>query len=230
MPRNIKKNTPPSPKKVEPKKEVTKKKTVKKKVEPPLSPSAQYSRSLMYIFPVLIGMYFFVSFFLDKLSNKPAIRAYCQETETFIQENASTFPHLFTTWFDEAKNCQGDSTCQEEVQSRIMTSLDGKESLPYFESTYFIRAKSNTEIEKLFLSGEWKMITVTKDERKVQKVLALLQGRHRKICDQGFKTDGLYPNIESMTYLHDIWSEAEIIIPVKEDGKVIGAVVKAWGD
>lgn len=181
--------------------------------------------ALLIFFLILLVLLFAGLYVLDQLSNKPAIRAYCQETREFAQINQSYLETLFTTTFSQAEQCQGDETCMNQVSQSIFSNLEGKSSLSYFPSTYFLRASENS-IEKLFLSGKYVKSQVT-TPREI-KVLRLLQGKRGDICDDGFKFDQAGPT--DMTYLNDYISEAEVIIPVKKDGKVIGAVIKLWGD
>jgi hypothetical protein len=114
----------------------------------------------------------------------------------------------------------------------IFSELRGLEGLEYKESTYFIRLKDENTIEKLFLSGKY--TTAQSPQAKEKKVLALLKDKRGAICDEGWKIDGneLEEGFSGsrMRYLYDMFSEAEILIPVRHDGRVIGAIVKAWGD
>lgn len=169
----------------------------------------------------------FLAFILiqfDYISNKPQIRQYCRDTTNFINLNQQSLSQIFGNIFDEAKTCT-DEKCKSKVSDFIMHSLVGKEELTFFPSTYFIRVSNERKIEKLFLGGDYKEKSA--ETRKEYEVVRLLEGRRNKICDQGWKLD----NVTSyMKYLYDFPSEAEIIIPVKENGRVIGAIVKTWGD
>lgn len=161
---------------------------------------------------------------LDVISNKPAIRHYCAETENFITQNQAHLETLFSTTFDRAQTCT-NIDCIHQNNQEIVNGLEGEENLMYFPSTYFIRLGADNEIQKLFLSGNYKLKKA--ETWKEDMVVKLLEGKRGRICDQGYKID---VNTTTMTYLNDLEAEAEIIIPVKKDGKVVGAVVRWWGD
>lgn len=184
---------------------------------------------LAVVSAVVILLLFFA---VDSISNKPAIRAYCQNTQEFIDTNQASLSTLFTTVFDSAKECRGNTKCESEVSSSIFSSLYGLEGLGYKESTYFIRLNDENTIEKLFLSGKY--TSVRNPQAKEKKVIALLKNERGAICDEGWKIDGneLEEGFSGsrMRYLYDMFSEAEILIPVLHDDRVIGVVVKAWGD
>jgi hypothetical protein len=74
------------------------------------------------------------------------------------------------------------------------------------------------------LHGEWVEETVnTGGEKKVAQFLESPKSGYLR----GIRIDATYSN---MVYLRDFYSEAEIIVPVYEGTKVIGAVVKLYGD
>lgn len=189
-------------------------------------------RKFIFVFSLLVVTFFCFSFAVDLLSNKPAIRAYCQNTREFIDTNPESLRLIFTSTFDRAKKCQGNTYCEAQVSESIFSSLHGLEGLEYKESTYFIRLHDGDTIEKLFLSGKY---SNTRDSRaKESKVIALLKNTRGAICDDGWKIDaneheeGLSGS--RMRYLYDMFSEAEVIMPVYDGTRVLGAVVKAWGD
>lgn len=178
------------------------------------------------LFIPLILLAMGVILFADKISNKPAIREYCNRTEEFITKNQGAMVDILTNQFDYARSCsRNQENCNGDVSKAVLSQLTGTRDLPYFASTYFIRKGDGDEIEKLFLSGNYEVVKV--DNGKTRQVSDVLMGRHSKICDQGFKVD---IQTTSMTYLHDFPGEAEIIIPVKANDQIIGAVVKTWGD
>lgn len=192
-----------------------------------------------YFVPIVIIIVGFLIFlmicwvaFIDVISNKPQIRQYCAETHVFIDKNSEVFPEIFSKIFTTASTCHGNLQCKQEVSMDLMGRLHGKEDTRYFESTYFLRLASDGMFEKLFLSGDLnRSVPKTRQERNVR---ALLLGRRDEICDEGWKVDGNELNTgfsgSHMRYLYDMYSEAEIIIPIRSDGKVIGAIVRAWGD
>lgn len=93
-----------------------------------------------------------------------------------------------------------------------------------FPATYFVRLQDK-ELEKLTLSARF---TSSPIHFKGEKTVAnILRGRGFGRCDQGWKMD---QSNSTMRYLYDMHAEAEVILPVRQDGKVLGVVVRAWGD
>ncbi len=153
-------------------------------------------------------------------------------------------PAFFDTVFEEILTASDDCTlseteCTQQARSQFdaltlsTATLSSTVQKPnYFSSIslrsdepfYFIALnKEQTQITKLFFSGERKdspLIT-----RKEKRVAQLLLGKKERLM-------GLQANVEGlrMTYLNDLYSEAEIIVPYKKDGTILGAVVYLHGD
>jgi hypothetical protein len=162
-----------------------------------------------------------------------------EETQAYIERNQTGFDDIMTTGFLEARNCQHQHqaclskfpaesekaliACQElnvcgfTNQATIYKNLFATEDLRDFPSTYFIHL-ADDQIEKLFLSGDYE-ISTARTERE-NKVLDLLR-------QQGPSFEGLAVRDH---YLNDLYSDAEVIVPVVKDGQVIGAVVRLYGD
>jgi hypothetical protein len=146
-------------------------------------------------------------------------------TSKVIEQNETEVNEIFTSVFNKARECNGDVYCQEGISTEIHRLLaNSKEEWPSYTATYFIRLNNNKNIEKLFLHGEWVEETVsTGGEKKVAQFLESPKSGYLR----GIRIDATYSN---MVYLRDFYSEAEIIVPVYEGTKVIGAVVKLYGD
>lgn len=178
--------------------------------------------SILIFFAVVL--FFLFQLFVGYVSNKIGISGHCAELKDFISLNGRALESVFTNSFDQATTCQTEA-CRLEQITATKLSLRGSHNLTFYESSYFIRLNADKNIEKLFLSGEVKTtIPTTAGEKRVTR---LLQGRATPICTQNWKIDA---SATAMTYLKDGYSEAEIILPVKKLGQVIGAIVMRFGD
>ncbi|MEN8253066.1 MAG: hypothetical protein ABFQ62_01660 [Patescibacteria group bacterium] len=172
----------------------------------------------------LLTIYLIYQGFLWIISNKFSINAYCSDVKSFIELNNSTFETVFTNSFDVAVACRTEK-CKTQQVNQTMLSLEGSDKLKFYQTSYLIRLNTDGNIEKWFWSGDVKTTIPTTDGEK--QVTKLLRGKSSPICTQNWKLDS---GETHMTYLKDAYSEAEIIIPIKSDRKVIGAFVSRWGD
>ncbi|HLL61222.1 MAG TPA: hypothetical protein VK338_05875 [Candidatus Nitrosocosmicus sp.] len=160
--------------------------------------------------------------FLDQLGKSELHRRY-KKTQLYIEKNHTSFADILTKTFDSASTCTLETyVCQIQNKENIYKYIKNTEELDNFSSTYFIRLSDDNMIEKLFLSGEYKKEKVdTWNERKVARFL-----KSNKDQLMGIYIDESYSN---MRYLKDLYSEAEVIVPVKVNGKTVGAVVRLHG-
>lgn len=148
-------------------------------------------------------------------------------TDFVINDNPIKYYELVTSIFDESKNCQSIK-CKDSVSLKIHDNLSNMKSTPFYEGIYFIRVNNNSEIEKMFLDGSYKLEKVdTNGEKKVFNFLNNYGSL--AIYLKGFRIDG---GISTMHYLNDFYSEAEIIVPIRtyDRAKIVGAIVKGYGD
>lgn len=173
---------------------------------------------------VLLFFYLLLHGFLWIISNKGGISTHCAEIKTLISDNQLNWNAFFTVSFDEAVACRTE-TCKKVVIERALLSLLNTDKPRFFQTSYFVRLNEDENIEKWFRSGEViTTIPTTQGERKVKR---LLEGKSGPICTQNWKLDS---GLTYMTYLKDGYSEAETIIPVKSEDKILGAVVSRFGD
>ena len=172
----------------------------------------------------LAVLWLVVNGFFWFISNKPGIKAHCNEVKNFLANNDAELKKAFTETFDQAVKCQ-NRECERQLLREVHRSLHGTNNVRFFGTSYFIRLNGDGNIEKWFWSGDIKTtIPETKGERKVAQVL---QGDSRAICTQSWKLDA---GLTYMTYLKDEYAEAETIIPFYDNGKVVGALVSRFGD
>lgn len=150
----------------------------------------------------------------------------CGETKVFRKENIRHLETIYTRIFDRAKNCDHNAACEERVSRDILDFFVESEKVTQFPTTYFIRESDDGVIEKLFLSGRYE--TKRASTKEELKVLAVLQGKRKEICTEGWRLENGIGT--DMTYLRDLYSEAEAIIPVDINGERVGAIVKGIGD
>lgn len=149
------------------------------------------------------------------------------QTIKFITQHHSPLATILDEGITQAANCIPSTTdCRSQTGNFIYSQLQDLDQLKYPSSTYFIRARKQATIEKLFLSGEYQSEPV--DTPAEHLVFLVLQDRLPGwVLAIGAKLDA---NNSTMHYLNDFHSEAEIIVPVKQHGKVIGALVRLYGD
>lgn len=160
------------------------------------------------------------------LSNKPSIKQSCKEAKQYISQHQSQLQTLLTQSFDQASKCPENSPeCLASNMQELVTQFPDTGELSNYSSTYFIRAEGEEHIAKLFLSGRYQKDPA--DTVKEKEVMKVLRGEKKEICADGFKSD---VNFTTMTYLKDFIVEAEIIEPIKDGDKVVGAMVRLYGD
>jgi len=159
------------------------------------------------------------------------------QVSELMRENPQFFDEIFTEILPEAVECNGNAECVADIRSRLdlQTETTASESstidVPgYFSDVslannqpmYFITLDQN-QIVKLFFSGG--VITTPIETRKEALVRDVLLGKRDKLY-------GLQANVDGwrMTYLNDLYSEAEVIVPYIKDGEIVGAVVYLHGD
>lgn len=179
---------------------------------------------LVLVALVVIGTLYFFLYYVDSQGQGSNFSYYTNLMSAAVKKDENSVNFIFTALFDKAKDCR-DPECQKRVSDELHQKLIHFKDISYYEGTYFIRLNSSGKIEKLFLNGEWKEESVdTPGEKTVYAFLKNPRGRNYL---KGFRINEYYSN---MVYLADLYSEAEIIMPVIIDNKVIGAIVKAYGD
>lgn len=183
---------------------------------------------------LLLVLFIFFSFILVKvngISFNSELDRVAVITDYVIQGNQTKYYELVTSIFDEAKRCT-DEKCKKKISLRIHDNLKEMKGTPFYEGVYFIRVNENGDIEKMFLQGEVKVEKVnTKGEQKV--VNFLTKNSYSMFANnlylKGFRIDS---GISNMHYLNDYYSEAEIIVPIRtyDNAKIVGAIVKGYGD
>lgn len=191
--------------------------------------------AVAFIILVLAGL-FFVAWRLYE-SGKGVYTLISAQVSELMQENPQFFDEIFTEILPEAVECNGNAECVADIRSRLdlLTEATASESstidVPgYFSNVslannqpmYFIVLDQN-QIVKLFFSGT--IITKPIETRKEALVRDVLLGKRDKLY-------GLQANVDGwrMTYLNDLYSEAEVIVPYVMDGEIVGAVVYLHGD
>lgn len=147
-------------------------------------------------------------------------------TNYVVLNNHQKYYDIFANIFDEAKLCNNEK-CRSDISLKLHNNLVDMKPTMFYEGMYFIRANKSGKIDKLFLSGEYKEKEIeTKLESKVFKFIS---NNNQDLYLKGIRVDGGYSN---MKYLKDFYSEAEIVIPVRtyDDMRIIGAIVKGYGD
>lgn len=154
-----------------------------------------------------------------------------------MRENPQFFDEIFTEILPEAIECHGNAECVAGIRSRLdlLTETTASESstidVPgYFSDVslannqpmYFITLDQD-RIVKLFFSGG--IVTTPIETRKEALVRDVLLGKRNNLHGLQANVDGL-----RMTYLNDLYSEAEVIVPYVIDGEIVGAVVYLHGD
>ncbi|MBU0579198.1 hypothetical protein KKE34_05730 [Patescibacteria group bacterium] len=190
--------------------------------------------AVAFIILVLTG-FAFVAWRLYE-SGKGVYTLRSAQVSELMRENPQFFDEVFTKILPEALECQGNVECVVGIRSRLdlLTEATASESstidVPgYFSDVslannqpmYFITLDQD-RIVKLFFSGG--VITSPVETRK-EALRDVLLGKRDKLYGLQANVDGL-----RMTYLNDLYSEAEIIVPYVKDGKIIGAVVYLHGD
>lgn len=191
--------------------------------------------AVAFIILVLAG-FAFVAWRLYE-SGKGVYTLRSAQVSELMRENPQFFDEIFTEILPEAVECQGHTECVAGIRSRLdlLTEATASESstidVPgYFSDVslannqpmYFITLDQN-QIVKLFFSGG--VVTTPIETRKEALVRDVLLGKRDKLYGLQANVDGL-----RMTYLNDLYSEAEVIVPYVMDGGIVGAVVYLHGD
>jgi hypothetical protein len=180
---------------------------------------------LVILFSLFVGLCFLV--FIPILESYPdhvaSFESHYINASENIKKKKPFIDLIFLSYFDEAKICRTD-ICQQEVSKKIHEALKPHLHWKKYEATYFIRLNEKKNIEKLFLHGEWKEEVV--DNSQEMKVVSYLNNPNSKEYLKGILIKHFYQN---MIFLGDFYSEGEIIVPVKKDDKIIGAIVKLYG-
>lgn len=191
--------------------------------------------AVAFIILVLAG-FAFVAWRLYE-SGKGVYTLRSAQVSELMRENPQFFDEIFAEILPEAVKCNGNSECVASIRSRLnlLTEATASESstidVPgYFSDVslannqpmYFITLDQN-QIVKLFFSGG--IITKPIETRKETLVKDILLGKRDKLYGLQANVDGL-----RMTYLNDLYSEAEVIVPYMMDGEIVGAVVYLHGD
>lgn len=153
-----------------------------------------------------------------------------------MQSNPEFFSEIFDQIMPRAQECGVDPICVKKIRDELdlltaeigttsaMTKPDyfSDVSLANDQPMYFI-SLGNNKLNKLFFSGEAVVDQIeTRQEKMVQD---LLTGKRERLIGFQANVDGL-----RMTYLNDLYSEAEVIVPFKQNDRIIGAVVYLHGD
>lgn len=191
--------------------------------------------AVAFIILVLAG-FAFVAWRLYE-SGKGVYTLRSAQVSELMRENPQFFDEIFTEILPEAVECNGNAECVADIRSRLdllteTTALESSTidvpgyfsdvSLANNQPMYFITLDQD-QIVKLFFSGG--VITSPVETRKEALVRNVLLGKRDKLYGLQANVDGL-----RMTYLNDLYSEAEVIVPYIKDGEIAGAVVYLHGD
>lgn len=95
------------------------------------------------------------------------------------------------------------------------------------QSAYFIRLNDETEtIELMEQSGRYLEVPI--EGKQMQELKGLLQGETDNL--NAFKLRWGPGPVPDMVYMDYHWAEVEAVIPIKDDGQTVGAVVRPYGD
>ncbi len=153
-----------------------------------------------------------------------------------IEEKAkysSQYTHIFTTTFPKIRECTlryDYKYCKNMLQNEINTLNIPKRYTYYFiqkcpsYSGSHARVQEESAICKLFKSGDFTRTVVSSPGE--QRVYQILEGK-QKYKPNNFRMNEIFT---TSRYLFDLYSEAEIIVPVTADGEIIGAIVELYAD
>lgn len=160
------------------------------------------------------------------------------QIQELMRENPQFFDAIFMEILPEGRGCTNTvEECMLIVRAQLhaltsstATASSGIAVPGYFgdvtldddQPMYFI-ALDQDMIVKLFFSGD--VVSTSVVTHKETLARDLLLGKREKLY-------GLQANIKGlrMTYLNDLYSEAEVIVPYVRNGEIIGAVVYLHGD
>lgn len=184
----------------------------------------KFFKYFIYIFTLLFAFYFIKA---EDIKINGELDRVAIITDYIINSNQSKYYELTTSIFDEAKNCD-NLKCRSLISLKINENLKEMKNTRFYEGIYFIRINSDGYLEKMFLHGEYKLEKIdTAGEKKVFRFLT--ENNLDKLYLKGFRIDSTFSN---MHYLNDYYSEAEIIVPIRtyDQAKIVGAIVKGYGD
>ncbi len=169
----------------------------------------KFRRLLTYSFiGVVIGFVFLIRY----VYQQQILQAYEKETNIYIQNNRDGLKIVFSKIFDEAEKCS-TKECYQKITNEINKTISP--DLKNFNSVYFIRLKflnNQSVIEELVSGSVGNQTTDAGITPNIVPVVKILQGR---IAHPIFWKDDL-----------SSYQGKEVVIPVKIDGKVIGAIVR----
>ncbi len=184
----------------------------------------KFFKYFIYIFTLLFAFYFIK---VEDIKINGELDRVAIITDYIINSNQSKYYELTTSIFDEAKNCD-NLKCRSLISLKINENLKEMKNTRFYEGIYFIRINSDGYLEKMFLHGEYKLEKIdTAGEKKVFRFLT--ENNLDKLYLKRFRIDSTFSN---MHYLNDYYSEAEIIVPIRtyDQAKIVGAIVKGYGD
>lgn len=192
---------------------------------------------MLIVFFVIVSIV--VSFSAWRLyeNGKQVYEVRSEQVLNLMNSHSQFFAEVFDQILPLGLTCRDDRACVSQVRSQIdllvekssTTNSDiskpdyfNQVSLSNDQPFYFVALK-NGQLVKLFFSGEVKVSPIkTLGEVRVKE---LLLGERNELYGFQANVDGL-----RMTYLNDFYSEAEVIVPYKRNGEIIGAVVYLHGD
>lgn len=166
---------------------------------------------------IIIGTSVFVLNVVNMRRNADVVATYTDETNDFIARNENGVSRIFTTLFPESVACSSKNTnkevqvCLEAVSGQIHGAID--HNITDYSSLLFITYdKTLDKVLVLRLSGE----TIFHDtnsinSKKLKDIVALLKG-----------TSSAIPWDD---YFYELRGN-EVVVPVMENGQVIGAIVR----
>ncbi|MFZ1721936.1 MAG: hypothetical protein WAU07_05530 [Microgenomates group bacterium] len=172
------------------------------------------------------------------------------EVQRLYDKYPNDFSTIFTSIIPLAVMCENSGeSCESSIKQKFLALFDtssednayqvsGGESV-LNKPMYFIQLQQNREIVKVFFSGNVKVEQI--DTRSEMKVRELLQGERETLYGPYFNSEAFLTlneaggtesnkRIFKPTYLNDLYSQAEVIVPFKHDGKLIGATVWLHGE
>jgi hypothetical protein len=171
--------------------------------------------ALMAIISLLIIIGVSVLSTINSSRNREIVHNYTQETNQYILNNAEGLQYIFNNLFSQAEQClkqeEQRSSCQQNVSQEIFNQVT--DNLQDFSSTTFIRLSENN-LQILSLSGS---LTNQRDgyndqeHQRLQQINSLLNGEVKQIPWQDY-----FRNL----------SGEEVVIPVKINNTIIGAIVR----
>lgn len=189
-------------------------------------PAHTIPRTIFYIF-CGVFILFIMLYRINELTGGSDV----WDREDFLKREAIEYQNNYSLLFSEVM--PQFKRCKEIGNTDTLSNLCGPSfahrmadlALPERTNIYFIQlCDGDRTICKLFKSGDFRITKIqTNREKRVRK---LLEGMQTTVTDN-FRINEQYTAVQ---YLFDLYSEAEIIVPVISQGKVIGAIVEVYGD